>query len=357
MSDNSKIEWCDASWNCVRGCSRVSLGCTSCYAERVAARFSGAGLPYEGLARRTASGEARWTGEVRLVPERLEDPLRWKRPRRIFVNSMSDLFHEKLSDADIDRVFAVMLLAPHHTFQVLTKRAGRMREYMTMPGLYQRVLAAAGELRAKRPGLDRIAISSPTYFPARWIWLGVSVENQATANERIPHLLETPAAVRFLSCEPLLGPIDLDLWLRCPHCGYTQRDQDINVDHYLCARDHNGARVPDGLHWVIGGGESGNGARPPHPFWFRSLRDQCESAGVPYFHKQNGEWWHGPKLPPGMLGNDIRGVINLMPDGSELGDGLVYPRDVACMLRVGKKAAGRLLDGVEQNAFPEVQNG
>lgn len=202
------IAWTDQTWNCIRGCSRVSEGCRHCYAEGVAARFSGPGQPYEGLALRKTSGPA-WTGDVRFVPEHLGDPLKWKRPRRVFVNSMSDLFHEKVTDEQIAQVWAVMLLAPHHTFQVLTKRAERMREVLMDPDFYRLVLEAADDLRRERPGLTGIGISDPTHRPAKWIWLGVSAENQATANERVPLLLQTPAAVRFVSAEPLLSALDL----------------------------------------------------------------------------------------------------------------------------------------------------
>jgi protein gp37 len=222
--DRTKIEWSDATWNPVRGCSRVSEGCRFCYAEAVAARFSGPGMPYEGLARMSSRGP-RWTGAVRTVPERLVDPLRWRRPRRVFVNSMSDLFHEALSDAQIDEVFAVMALASSHQFQVLTKRPARMRAYLSALDVAERVARAAMLIRPRRrEDDDRVLdeISTNVLWGARlgggfeargfhrWplpqVWVGVSVENQATADERIPLLLETPAAVRFLSVEPLLGP-------------------------------------------------------------------------------------------------------------------------------------------------------
>ncbi len=155
MSDDSKIEWTDATWNPVRGCSRVSDGCRHCYAERVAARFSGPGMPYEGLikfGKPSSVRDPRWSGEVRMVPEHLAAPLRWRRPRRVFVNSMSDLFHESLPDSAIDRVFAVMMVSSlhatrgGHTFQSLTKRAKRMREYLTDPGTQERVARAAGTM-------------------------------------------------------------------------------------------------------------------------------------------------------------------------------------------------------------------
>jgi protein gp37 len=267
VSTQTGIEWTDATWNPVRGCSKVSEGCRNCYAMHIAARFSDPGLPYEGLAVRNGRG-ARWTGAVKFIEDHLDMPLRLRRPRRIFVNSMSDLFHESIPTAWIDRIVAVMALAPQHTFQVLTKRPELMRSYFADQRTYNRVLRVAdGELRMKRPRLGSIPIDRP---PAPNIWLGTSVEDQATANERIPALLQAPARTRFLSCEPLLGPLDLTPWL---HVGHQVMDF---------------PRVRWGLHWVIVGGESGLGARPMDLAWARSLRDQCWEADVPFFFKQVG---------------------------------------------------------------------
>ena len=217
MSDRSAIEWTEATWNPVTGCTQVSPGCAHCYAKRFAERFRGVpGHPYEqGF-------------EVVQRPERLDQPLRWKRPRTIFVNSMSDLFHEAVADGFVASVFEVMERAERHTFQVLTKRPER---------------AAA------------LAPSLP--WPPN-VWLGVSVENQRWT-ARVDALREIPAAVRFLSCEPLLGPLALDL---------------------------------EGVGWVIAGGESGPRARPMDIAWARGVRDQCLASGVPFFFKQWGE--HGP---------------------------------------------------------------
>ena len=270
----SNIEWCDTTWNPVRGCSRVSPGCENCYAERQARRSDRPGGAYEGLTKMTSRGPA-WTGDVRLVPELLDAPLRWRKSRRVFVNSMSDLFHEDVPDDYIDRVFAVMALAPRHTFQVLTKRAERMRSYLSSENLYERILKIADrELRSERPQLGNIGISNPNRFPPEWIWWGVSVEDQQRADERIPHLLQTPAAVRFLSCEPLLGPIDLDesvaLGLRPDGKAWTDWG------------------APPPVDWVIVGGESGPRARPCDVAWIRSIVEQCKAAGVPMFVKQLG---------------------------------------------------------------------
>jgi protein gp37 len=384
MADHSAIEWTDATWNPLRGCSRVSAGCQHCYAERVASRFSGPGMPYEGLIHPTTRG---WNGQVRLVPEVLDQPLRWRRPRRIFVNSMSDLFHESMSDENIDQVFGVMWAClysryeqPGHVFQVLTKRPARMLEYLQQDRRRQWAQAAANY----GGGLDPDGIYDQTlYFegPHPRIWLGVSVENQAAADERIPLLLKAPAAVRWLSCEPLLGPVDLEPWLEWPDGGCELPDG----RYFGCAgcetegRDckcplargtfHIEEGPPDQegcpewmqcerrtLDWVVIGGESGAGARPMHPVWARSLRDQCAAAGVPFFFKQWGDW--APHLMA--AGSDMGGAMRagrvrfLQGDGREP-DGRFRPGDVA-VERVGKRAAGRLLDGREHNEWPRTAN-
>jgi protein gp37 len=219
MADNSKIEWTDATWNPVRGCTKISPGCKHCYAATFAERFRGVpGHPYEqGF-------------DLRLVPEKLVEPIRWARARMIFVNSMSDLFHEDIPDAYVGIVAEVMRTANWHTFQVLTKRSERLAQLL-------------------RNDLKR-------YAQEQHIWWGVSVENRKHGLPRIAHLRDTPAAVRFLSVEPLLedlGVIDLT-----------------------------------GIHWVIVGGESGHGARPLQPEWVRDIRDQCDATGVPFFFKQWG---------------------------------------------------------------------
>jgi protein gp37 len=234
------IPWTEDTWNPIRGCSRVSLGCGGphgqggCYAERLAIRLSGPGQPYEGLVKSTPSGP-RWTGRVALVESALDLPLRWKKPGRIFVNSMSDLFHEKVPDEWIDRIFAVMAKAPQHTFQILTKRPERMLEWVTR--------------------------SRPVPLPN--VWLGVSVEDQETADVRIPLLLQTPTAVRWVSYEPALGSVDFR------SLGLLKR---------------TGA----GLDWMVVGGESGPGARPFDLAWARQTIDQCREAGIAPFFKQTG---------------------------------------------------------------------
>lgn len=267
MSDKSAIEWTDATWNPVRGCSRVSEGCRNCYAERMAGRFSGPGLWAEGIVNDTPAGP-RWNGNVYLVPDKLDQPLRWRRPRRVFVNSMSDLFHEGLPDEDIAAVFGIMAVARGHTFQVLTKRPERMRDWM------DRASTADCVETAHRYGA--LSHASPLWKGRPWplpnVWLGVSVEDQATADTRIPVLLDTPAAVRFVSAEPLLGPVNM-------RRGIYQMNENDKLG--------TGTSLA-GIDWVIVGGESGPGARPMHPDWARRLRDQCEAAGVAFFMKQMG---------------------------------------------------------------------
>lgn len=309
MSD-SNIEWCDKTWNPTRGCSRVSEGCRHCYAERTAARFCGPGQPYEGLvtlrrARRQTGptgdvtqyvpSRSTWTGEVRLVPERLADPLKWRKPQRIFVNSMSDLFHEKLTNEQIAAVFGVMALAWWHIMQVLTKRMRRAREWFAWLSLQAGSDAAklAFVLDAAAKAFSDNGIAVPRGMPlqdrrATWppanFHLGVSVENQDAADERIPDLLATPAAVRFISAEPLLGDIDIRPWsgrpLRCTG------DEPCPA----CARNDGtkcrfSSDLP-GIDHVIAGCESGPGARYCSVEWLRSLRDQCTAADVPFFCKQ-----------------------------------------------------------------------
>jgi protein gp37 len=323
MADKSKIEWTDATWNPIRGCSRVSEGCRNCYAERIAARFSGPGQPYEGTARRSPQGEGGWTGEVRFVPEVLEQPLRWKHPRRIFVNSMSDLFHENVQPEWFAKIWGVMIQSPQHTFQILTKRPAIMRE----------CLKGARRSMGKRHNAEFIKSAFGLEFPLRNIWLGVSVENQNTADERIPILLDTPAAVRFVSYEPALGPVDVR---HIQHDGLVEIDA-LTGDHGVY-RPLIGRAPGNKLHWIIAGGESRPGARPAHPDWFRSVRDQCLAAGVPFFFKQWGEWI---SVDQRVLVGDARLHRGMNLHGIR-------------MLCAGKKSAGRLLDGREWNGFPKV---
>lgn len=296
----TKIEWTDEVWNPVTGCSKVSEGCKNCYAERFSHRFGWTKKPW-------TVGNAE--ENVKLHPERLEQPLRWRKPRKIFVNSMSDLFHEQVPFEFIDKVFAVMALSPKHTFQILTKRPKRMLEYFKSVDERARYFTALPNrsvdyesgricelLRNSTPGTPPI----DRKWPLSNVWIGVSVENQKVADERIPLLLQTPATIRFLSLEPLLGPIDLS--------GYKPFDGECFCqDKTVGCKPRLANDCPESaVDWVIVGGESGPRARPMHPDWVRSLRDQCQQAGVPFFFKQWG----------------------------------------------GKKKAGRLLDGEEWNELP-----
>lgn len=320
MSDNTKIEWTDATWNPLIGCSRVSTGCVNCYAEGIAYRFSEQeGSPFFGTAKRV-NGHSVWTGRVNVNERVMDQPLRWQRPRKIFVNSLSDLFHESVSIETIDRVFAVMAQAPQHTFQILTKRAERMLDYCEM------VAVRNGIGGADFP--EDTPIPKFVEYPLRNVWLGVSVENQAAADDRIPLLLLTPTAVRFLSCEPLLGHIDLRKVF----------DDDLGTIDSLTPGYFPNRRPPPrprpAIDWVIAGGESGHDARPMHPDWARSLRDQCDRAGVPFFFKQWGEFASVSEV-------EGPGTHYTFPDGTTV-------------RRVGKKLAGNTLDHREHKAFPET---
>jgi protein gp37 len=296
MSDNTGIEWTDATWNPTTGCTKVSAGCDHCYAETIAHRFAGTAAYPDGF-------------EPTLRPERLELPLRWTRPRRIFVNSMSDLFHDDVDPGYIAQVWATMARAPRHTFQILTKRHARMRS-LVAGDLYDQVVA---ELSLATGHLEQRIV-----WPLPNVWLGVSVESQQWAGIRIPALLGTPAAVRFISAEPLLGPIEL-------HPYWTDGRPQYGPAETL----ERGPR----LDWVIAGGESGRGARPMHPDWPRSLRDQCVNNDVPFLFKPWGEW--RPTRADDSL--ERRPVVEI---------------DGRTMRRVGKKTAGRELDGRTWDQYP-----
>jgi protein gp37 len=339
MAATTSIEWTDRTWNPVVGCSLVSPGCTNCYAMRMAGRIEAMGTAphYAGLTRPSKAGPV-WTGEVRAAPEHvMMQPLRWRKPARIFVNSMSDLFHEGVPDAVIDRVFAVMALCPQHTFQVLTKRPARMQAYMSARDergrhnamIYAACMAATGAWDT--PALDLRP------WPLANVWLGVSVEDQARADERIPILLDTPAAVRWISAEPLLGRLDVRPYMQNP-----------------LWNDLPSWKQPE-LNWVVAGGESGPDARPIHPDWARSLRDQCAAAGVPFLFKQWGEWapYFTADLHEGIRfageGKDKR--VHVSFEGGSYGNPHL-PGDFT-MYRLGKRRSGRLLDCALHDAYPE----
>jgi protein gp37 len=299
---STAIEWTDETWNPVRGCRRVSAGCENCYAELIAARFSGPGQAFEGLARMrrvpgadgVAHGVPQWTGNSAVVESRMLDPLRWQRPRRVFVNSMSDLFYEQFDDETIARVFAVMRDAPRHVFQVLTKRPERMLEWVAGPG-YE----LTREAETRLPSRYSILQSGREWtWPLPNVWLGVSVENQEAADERIPLLVKTPAATRFLSCEPLLGPVDLTV-IGDPDSFY--RLDALTGEERYPGSVRTGILPP--LDWVIVGGESGAKARPCDVEWITLIVADCDLNGVPCFVKQLGALpireglthWYGAK--------------------------------------------------------------
>lgn len=269
----TSIEWTDRTWNCLRGCSRISQGCVNCYAEKIAQRFSDG--PFKTFATR-AHG---WTGKVELIEEKLNEPLHWRNPSRVFVNSMSDLFHEAVTDQTIDRVFAVMAACPLHTFQILTKRPKRMLAWFTpldfggrggaSDSAHYRIATAISSLGIGRTGVQAM-------WPLPNVWLGVSVEYQATADERIPLLSQTPGAVRFVSYEPALGPVDFSR-----HIEVRMRDLDSPNEIFP--------------NWLIIGGESGPGARPFDITWARNTIRQCKAAGVACFVKQVGAKPEGPQ--------------------------------------------------------------
>lgn len=363
MSDNSAIEWTDATWQPITGCSVLTPGCTNCYAMKLAGTRLRNHPSRAGLTIDTKAGPV-WNGEVRFNEQWLLQPLAWRKPRRIFVCAHGDLFHENIPDAWIDRVFAVMALAPQHTFQVLTKRAKRMREWFADNDAGKRADAVG---LAMLTIVDRIPHGHRRVpWPLPNVWLGCSTERQQEADERIPDLLQTPAAVRFISAEPLLGPIDLEAlaWPKQCDCrdehapSFNALNQSIFCDG--CCEGPE--RIAIGkLGWVIVGGESGADARPMHPDWARSLRDQCNAAEVPFFFKQWGVW--APDVgPPATPHRDriFEGFAACAVwDGkgwSHFENGYQPAPNSGVgewVYRLGKKSAGRLLDGVEHNDMPQ----
>jgi protein gp37 len=275
MSVGTHIEWTEATWNPVTGCTKISPGCKNCYIERTP--------PFHMAGRKFVKGRI----PLEFHDNRLTQPLRWRKPRRVFVNSLSDLFHADVPDDFIDRVFAVMALCPQHTFQVLTKRPERMAAYITRTGRSITYLDDAARTLGYTLRFDT-GNGHPLGL-VRWplpnCWAGTSVEDQPRADERIPHLLRCPAAVRFLSCEPLLGPVDL----RNPCAiGRQQGLESAGLPGRIAAEVECTFSDLDGIGWVIVGGESGPGARPCDVAWVRALVGQCRAVGVPCFVKQVG---------------------------------------------------------------------
>ena len=392
MADRSPIEWLrgpdgrqGATWNPIVGCSVVSPGCTNCYAMRLAGTRMKTHPSRAGLTKDSKAGPV-WTGEVRFMEQWLAQPLRWAKPRMIFVCAHADLFHENVPDEWIDRVFAVMALCPQHTFQVLTKRPERMREYLSRNdvSLLDRWSKAFGPGTFRMSSHELMARLSPfttpehralyhaayPVFPLPNVWLGVSVEDQRRADERIPILLDTPAAVRWISAEPLLGALDPARLCIAPKVAGSPR-AGIHVDAlrgryvesgmpYIGAWDVDGPypanASPRGLDLVVAGFESGPRARPGHINWARALRDQCAQAGVPFFWKQNGEYEDGGPAWGAAAGSaaDLDGYVFVAPDGCVYRTREDAPRGAYAVRRVGKKASGRLLDGVIHDGYPEA---
>ena len=353
----TKILWTEETWNPVIGCSRVSEGCRNCYAERMAARHnSNPKTPqYHGIASFTDSGP-RWSGEARCLPEKLSAPLRWRKPRKVFVCSMGDLFHEDVPDEFILKVWNVIrschVSGVGHVFQVLTKRPNRMADFVSRVRFsnkgHGRLWLAddpADHESGYSLGAGHLGCSGLTN-----VWLGTSAEDQPTLDERVPHLLRTPAAVRFVSLEPLLGAVDLtDLVVDDGNPGEWHIDALMMDDDPADDETFHGAI----LDWVIAGGESGPGARPMHPQWVRDIRDQCVSAGVPFFFKQWGEWTEesAADLEHNRIavGGDRTQNCRYALLDSQSG------QITNTVLRVGKKSAGRELDGRTWDEFPNTE--
>ncbi|MER8560129.1 phage Gp37/Gp68 family protein [Mesorhizobium sp. M0578] len=351
MADHSSIEWTDATWNPITGCSIVSPGCTNCYAMKLA----GTRLKHidsrKGLTRDTKAGPV-WTGEVRLNRQWLHQPLDWKKPRRIFVCAHGDLFAENVPDEWILDVFTVMAAADHHTYQVLTKRADRMREFLSRRDLLDDIYANWYTFTGKPAEVYS--------WPLHNVWCGISAEDQKRADERLPDLLVTPAKVRFVSAEPLIGPLDL-AW------ALSRNRLDIGSGFLARGRFSPGLESLRALDWIIVGGESGPGARPMHPAWARSIRDQCAAAGTAFFFKQWGEWAPQIGAVDGWTLDDNPEISRF--EHREWEDGRwsepFWPMwcdwqdgnydEEQCVSRIGKKRAGRRLDDVEHNAMPEAR--
>lgn len=357
MSDKTHIEWTDSTWPVVQGCDPVSPGCTNCYAVGVLNRLAANPNPKISAPLKevteTHKGKLRFTGKVALREDRLDWPLKWKKPRMIFVPSHGDLFHKDVPDAFIDRVFAMMAVCRPHKFQVLTKRADRMRDYVNRANdqwqgnsdsFADRFQGAMDWNYAWINDIDDME------WPLPNVWLGVSAEDQQRANERIPDLLDTPAAIRFVSAEPLLGAIDLNRICLVPQKPGSAR-AGVHIDALTGKFVESGLPYADrGLDWAICGGESGKDARPMHPAWVQSLRDQCAAYHVPFFFKQWGSWRPAHPGDPFAAGKWMH--VNGDTFGPVEGEAF-YPAPLSThVVRSGKKAAGALLDGVEHKQFP-----
>ena len=338
MGDTTTIEWTDRTWNPVTGCTQISAGCDNCYAKTIAERFRGTSAFPHGF-------------DIQIRSDKVNAPLTWRKPTKVFVNSMSDLFHDGIHRVELHYLFAVMAVTPQHTYQILTKRHGRMRSLLNDPHFAHMVFHRADKVYGLR---DRP--NATWNWPLPNVWLGVSVENQQWADIRIPALLDTPAAVRWISAEPLLGPIDLKQAVRTLG---RERGHGLTASYV-----HAGGcceRQLHGINWVVTGGESGPGARPAHPDWFRSLRDQSAAARIPFLFKQHGSWADrtqltGDQRAAASLWDDQRVTYVHPADGRTQSHGQWGASDHeqgwAAVQRVGKKAAGRELDGRLHDAYP-----
>ncbi|MEN6521913.1 MAG: phage Gp37/Gp68 family protein [Armatimonadota bacterium] len=324
----TKIEWTQETINLAVGCTKCSPGCENCYAAKLAATRLQHHPDYKGLAESDYMGSEPiaegydWTGEVRMLEYNLEKITKMQKPRMIFLNSMGDLFHESVSIGFLVDVFRTILSAGRlhgHTFQILTKRPDRMAELV--PIIMNQICGYEWQM--------------PNY-----IWLGVTAENQEQADKRIPLLIQTPAAVRFVSVEPMLGGINLTR--------IQEGKAYLDVLNGRWRRNgKDGGSLIGKLDWVICGGETGQNARPMHPDWVRSLRDQCQDAGVPFFFKSWGEWH---EIADDEKENPFsRNTAYLNVDG-----GCKFSKTLKCLHKIGKKRAGRVLDGHTWDEYPEV---
>lgn len=382
MSTTTKIEWADKTWSPLIGCDRVSPGCDRCYAMGVARirEFNPNPKIQRAFAGTTSNdGGVDWTGKVNLLADRLTEPLSWKKPAKVFVNSMSDLFHQNVPDAFVAKVFAVMAATPQHTYQILTKRHARMRSLLSSDRFAELF---------EREFLDLTVNQRPELAQATWtyplpnVWLGVSIENQKWAETRVPALLQTPAAIRFVSAEPLLGPVNLQK-LKARNGAFI----DSLLGNVSTPDGEIYAACPSILDWVIVGGESGHGARAMHPGWAASLRDQCAGAPAAFLFKQWGEWgpaewvvrvcdphvgWKGTQeeLAAAKAESEAVGATHAFTGNWHEEDGErkyeLYkpdhkpwslergglPDGCAGMRRWGKKRAGRELDGRTWDQYP-----
>ncbi|THU34227.1 phage Gp37/Gp68 family protein [Niastella caeni] len=358
----SKIEWTNRTWNPVVGCSKVSAGCKNCYAIRMAWRLQH--IPnskdkYAGTVEKTAGGQLNWTGKVNIIEKEFVKPFTWRKPSMVFVNSESDLFHESVPFQVIRSLFGVMSVCKEHTFQILTKRPQRMLDFFEwlklMDPEWQDDPANYAYDLCVEYGIETGCGSAfeTDAWPLKNVWLGVSVEDQNTANERIPLLMQIPAEVRFLSCEPLLSTINFTLKYKIGPSNHWTENYDVLLGNKY-SYDLGSKVIATKIDWVIAGGESGKDARPLHPEWVRSIRNQCKTAGTPFFFKQWGEW---KPYEDGDLSTFDTGTFVDKP--GEWGDHPVGT--FTCihginwgtpMSRVGKKKAGRSLDGRQWNEFP-----